>query len=457
MLAKFWPLLFLMLAGFATACAGDTGTSVSGSDDSTVRPTIMPPPTSTIIPTTTPIPAPAVTQLRTTPIGPTLATILAETTAPAAAEPRTPPVGPTSTPERGTPLTRLPTEPRTVDGRDFFDLVPRPDECDPAKDQSDESDYSLLSKLDNIRPVPNPYIGDEGFSLELTYRNEKGQEFTIVVSGSGERAVNDFVESGSSVCLEALPAAESLPPLAPPVLLDLILLDAVQQVTKLTLTELSHRRLEMSKPGFPLPTLNDILGTFGKFTDKVLQVASNQAQKEILAAVSDGGLTDAEGDVDSTQLIKALYVEPGAPFLYDPIIQPKEGLDYVRLLRDNPENLIITFEQEVPQRSSSMLWAAFDPPINRYAKHNFVARCSNSISTQVKARDGSMTVSVSPQNPYLYKGSARAKDPNQRYSDWVDAYSYSQKATFDSYVIGWETGSYYSIYGGWYRGSGGGC
>ena len=353
------------------------------------------------------------------------------------------------------PFTQWPIGPRTIAGRSVFDSLPAPKQCDrsldPGPGQAPGQGFALLAELPQ-EEVENPFLGERGFSIQVRYQNEKLQTFLVLISGANQRAVREYIDSGTKVCFEAIRVVEPPPELNFPIRSDSAVLDAAETVTKVSLAKLRQERDRLSELGHI--DLTVLISKFDGDVEKALEIAKESIDADILQALDERLLTAEEAMVDVEEMLVALLKQRDAPFLYDASQFPRTNGDFRKiLLEDSANNLVISLEMVDPFRS--VVWIVIDPPINRYGYHFYRSRCITSLWASVYAWSGSMSVYSWRLSPALNIGSKNASDPSDSFSGWLYHSSSPQAASYDTGVFGIADSSWYSIYGGWGQGFGG--
>jgi hypothetical protein len=318
-----------------------------------------------------------------------------------------------------------------------------------------------------------------GSCVALTYNNN-GQDFIITVEGSDPVLVQDYINTAKAYFI-----VQNTGGVIPPTDLGLpslsvILIETAVEYTGLPQEELSIQRdklvEERGVEGIYV-TLADVIAMITgdlAIVDKVLEVATARAYSEFTAAGISAGLGQPEIDALTSTIydeIKALMYEPGAPFLFDPILIPQDDGRLRDTLITNPAALLMTMEWvSAPKEDTGNLWViwySFDPPlvsmpvryatnINAWVTHNYKAKCNYySASAGVTASAGSMTLSFWRMSPnYLFIGSrtanvqVNAAPGSMWHSSWPNPRSY------DISVVGGRNGGTYTLSGGWIQGSG---
>jgi hypothetical protein len=335
----------------------------------------------------------------------------------------------------------------TVSVDDFFSHIPPPEECDPARDTGPEPNYAPLEQFPQ-EVVEDTIFDANAFSVAIQYVNEKGQNFVITVSAATEEIVRDYI-SQAAACLEAIPAGGPPPEVAEPVKLDIALINAAIEYTGVSATELAQRRDELGAEG--TATFADVIASFGVDPEEVLNLATER--------LTDEGVDGDTLEEDLRVLLELL----DAPFLTDPEHQPESDGGYASRFEED-ENIVIIYSewQLSPEDQQSgeedwVIYFAYDPLIDRYEYDYYKAKCQRSAWSAIRAWAGSASVYMWRQSPYFYIGSRYDSAASAGYSSWLYHSSSPQYRTYDAGVRGWQDGSSYSVYGGWYTGSGGGC
>ena len=323
-------------------------------------------------------------------------------------------------------------------------VLPPPEECDP-----DKPTLQPLKDLDGEQ-ITSPYLGKEGYTKQLTFYNEKNQKFQIVISGATKEPVETFIAT-SEFCGEGL-----LDPNPPPETVDSvdparILIDITADVTGKTRPELSLMRddLSIDNPA----SLRDVIKSTSTDPAKVRDEAAAALEAAILKAKNAGFLTELEADVNEIELIQRLLAQEYAPFLTDPMHHPTKTEEHAQRLLDGPDStLIISALPDFGEAESrTFVRTFFDPEINAYGYHYYIARCANSIELFVIAKRGSMSVDAWKYWAYSDLGSRYAHSVYYpRSSTHLD--SSATFITYDAGVKSYSAGGSYDIALGWHQG-----
>jgi len=369
------------------------------------------------------------------------------------------PARPTTPPEpefRDVTLT-FPDFPQTANGEDPFALIPQPEECSPDRDSSSGPDYFPLSEFPQEQ-VDNPFLGPDGFSTAVNFVNGKGQNFEVLVSGVNPQTVADYINQ-TSVCLEALQTDREPPVVVEPVRYDSIIISAAERVTGQPQSQLSRRRDNMGLEG--PATLADVVMSFDSSPDDVLGLSTEIG---VDAVNNFGSIRGAPDEVSIRENMDALLYQPGAPFLFDPENLPTDNAGFATQLANDPDNTVVISMEWVDEEAKDLgpdtffaIWYAIDPSINLYQYRYYQAKCQSTAWVRIRAWAGKMSVNFWRRPPFLNNGNRTANAATSPYPPSLYHSSYPTRMTYDIFVKGLQNGSSYSIYGGWYPGSGGGC
>lgn len=324
------------------------------------------------------------------------------------------------------------------EGEDPLATLPPPVECDPDRDVGSGADYFPLASMEG-GPTDPTVEGAEAAEFR-TFDNDQGQSFGIVINGGSENAVAAFI-ADASVCLERVPGGDG-PEALPGPELDLALLAATLDATGRPLEELVDLRDELESAA---PTsLAQVLVELGIDPAVVRDDALSRAG-DVVALYGDR-LQDPGGDAST--VLDFFINEEGAPVLV-PIADPSApalGDDSVFVELDS-------LSEDAPQ--DEFIWFAIDPKKNKGWVY-YRAKCRSEIWAKIKAWDRNMKLYVWRSSPYRTIGTRYVNSATQSTSSWIHA-KYSRSYTFDASVYVYNNSSRYSLYGGWYEGSGGGC
>jgi len=166
-------------------------------------------------------------------------------------------------------------------------------------------------------------------------------------------------------------------------------------------------------------------------------------EESLKAAVEEGSLTQEEAD----ELLASIELVKGES-------------DYPDILLKDERTLIVDMEWLYPSRASEEEWVVhyvIDPTIDRCQSRYYRAKCQQAAWARLRAWAGRMSVYFWRYSPYNYIGTRTADAAGESYPHWMYSSSYPDWLTYDLYTRGWQNGSSYSLYGGWWEGFGGEC
>lgn len=323
----------------------------------------------------------------------------------------------------------LPPTFATVDDNYLFPVIPEPSLC-----KRDKSEFTPLQDLEWL-DTKNEY--QDGPAFTAIYRNRFDQSFAITLSAGTLETFTEYRDS-AQVCLEVNETPVSSLPVAPeplseailPVNLGMALAEAGYDPTAaaervaMTLAEAYNRGI------FPPEALSEA------FVEGSLLP---EMAREILAEAGQGNQARLEEVL--LVLLKALGEE------------------------QQPTQLLVISVQLLDERAQAdeywVVHYVFDPPIGRYQTHSYKAKCQTSAWVDICAIAGSVQDNfwrypLNNPSATQWIGSMKATVP---YLSCPYGYLYSSswpnRMGYDTSVTGLQSGSSYTIYGGWVIGYGG--
>jgi hypothetical protein len=369
------------------------------------------------------------------------------------------------------PAASYPANPRTVNGKDPYSVLPKPQECSPSRDHGTTADYFRLSRLPQRRG-DNPFAPGAPATTVVTLVNKKGQTFRIYISSGSTAVVSRYIKLVSA-CAEAITLKVADPAVLVPVFVSAHLVDAAVAKTGKSVSALSALRDSLASSGASLAA---VVTAAGGVIGDVLATAIQATTADLSTRVAAGDLTAAEvASLNVPNLINDLANQAGAPFLSPPGDDPRTPAERSKFLSTHPRTAIVvgivpvsTTTKPLPKRYVG--WAAFDfarggsgagaqsaaaGSLAYGAYDNYIAKCQKAASSQITAWVGSAKLKMWRVSDWQnYASSSAASGPSPRLYA-----STGTLRTYDTWVKGTAYGvnSTYSMYYGWVKGSGGGC
>jgi hypothetical protein len=362
------------------------------------------------------------------------------------------------------PVANYPADPRTIGGGSPYDALPKADECSQARGQS-AGGYTSLAKLPH-RVGKSPFVSGDVVTETVDLKNAKGQTFRLYVSAGSRKTVDAYL-ARVTACAEAFPLTSAAPRVIASVPLWAYLVIAARDETQRSQDALSGLRDQLAAAGQPSSLANVIAAANGSAT-AALDASIPPVKKELARRVAAQELTAAEvAGLNLRGMMKALETQPYAPFLNRQRVDASSPATAGRALASDPQSVLVGIQPLTTLPTRAAVWAAFAfsrrqlagaagaalGPLDAGHYHYFVAKCQLAASAQIWAKSGGAQLKlwrVSDWSGYA-TSYATSGASSRLYA------SASKYRTYDTWVKGLLNGTYYSMYYGWVRGSGGGC